>query len=139
ARRAGGRSVPRARLCAHRRPSGPSRLLDPGSLAAVSGLDDGRDARRGGPVPAQEAAAGGSEPVSVARSISFLGTPWSLAASLGVVLAAAGFCWVAWRRSGYRRSVGWLELLRLALIALAAALLNQPEWVEEFRPVEKPA
>ena len=38
-----------------------------------------------------------------------------------------------------RPSMGLLELLRLALVALVAILLNQPEWIEEFRPEEKPA
>ena len=49
------------------------------------------------------------------------------------------FCYIAWRRSGYRPSMGLLELLRLALVGLVAILLNQPEWIEEFRPEEKPA
>ena len=75
----------------------------------------------------------------VARSLTFLWTPWSLAASVVVVLLTAGFCVVAWRRSGYRRAVGLLELLRLGLVCAVAVLLNQPEWVEEFRPQEKPA
>ena len=35
--------------------------------------------------------------------------------------------------------MGLLELLRLALVGLVAILLNQPEWIEEFRPEEKPA
>ena len=65
--------------------------------------------------------------------------PWSLAISIVVVLVTAGFCFVAWRRSGYRRSMGLLELLRLALVVIAAILLNQPEWIEEYRPEEKPA
>jgi hypothetical protein len=54
------------------------------------------------------------------------------------VAATAGFCWVAWRRHGYSRSHGLLELLRLTIVCLLALTLNQPEWVEEFRPVEKP-
>ena len=32
-----------------------------------------------------------------------------------------------------------LELLRLVIVALAAVMFNQPEWVEEFRPDEKPS
>ena len=35
--------------------------------------------------------------------------------------------------------MGLLELLRLALVTFVAILLNQPEWIEEFRPEEKPA
>jgi hypothetical protein len=77
--------------------------------------------------------------MSVSRSLTFLATPWSLAISALVVLAAAGLGFAAWRRSGYRRSFGMLELLRFALVALAALLLNQPEWVEEYRPEAKPA
>lgn len=73
------------------------------------------------------------------HTLTFLWTPWSAALSIGVVILAAGFCWTAWRRSGYARAQGLLELLRLGLIALMALILNQPEWVEEFRPVEKPA
>jgi hypothetical protein len=71
--------------------------------------------------------------------LTFLWTPWSAATSAGAVLLAAGLCWTAWRRSGYARPQGLLELFRLAIVALAAVGLNQPEWVEEFRPDEKPA
>jgi hypothetical protein len=77
--------------------------------------------------------------VNSTHTLTFLWTPWSAAMSIGVVLLAAGLCWMAWRRSGYARSQGLLELLRLAIVALMALILNQPEWIEEFRPVEKPA
>ncbi|HTK77435.1 MAG TPA: hypothetical protein VL371_19380, partial [Gemmataceae bacterium] len=70
--------------------------------------------------------------------LTFLWTPWSAALSNAVVLLAAVLCWLAWRRSGYARSQGLLELLRFGIVALMALILNQPEWVEEFRPVEKP-
>ncbi|MBC7821733.1 MAG: hypothetical protein IAG10_33015, partial [Planctomycetaceae bacterium] len=73
------------------------------------------------------------------RSLTFLWTPGSLAVSVIAVLVAAGFCWAAWRRSGYRPSFGMLEVLRLVIVALAAVMFNQPEWVEEFRPDEKPS
>jgi hypothetical protein len=77
--------------------------------------------------------------MSVSRSLTFLGTPWSIAVSLVAVLVTAGLCYVSWRRSGYRPSMGLLELTRLALVGMVALLLNQPEWTEEFRPAEKPA
>ena len=77
--------------------------------------------------------------MSVSRSLSFLWTPWSLALSVLLLLITAGLGFVAWRRSGYSRSMGLLELLRLALVAIAAAMLNQPEWIEEYRPEEKPS
>lgn len=72
------------------------------------------------------------------QALTFLWTPWSAALSAAAVLVAAGLCWAAWRRSGYARAQGLLEAFRLALVALTAAALNQPEWVEEFRPVERP-
>jgi hypothetical protein len=77
--------------------------------------------------------------MSVSRSLTFLGTPWSIAISLVVFLATACLCFVSWRRSGYRSSMGLLELVRLSLVGIVAVLLNQPEWTEEFRPTEKPA
>jgi hypothetical protein len=77
--------------------------------------------------------------MNVSRSLTFLGTPWSIGLSILVVLVTAGFCFAAWRRTGYLRSMGLLELLRLVLVAFVAVLLNQPEWIEEFRPEEKPA
>ena len=75
--------------------------------------------------------------MNATRSLTFLATPWSIGLSIVALAVTAGFCLVAWRRSGYKRSVGVLELIRLACVALAAILLNQPEWVEEFRPEEK--
>jgi hypothetical protein len=77
--------------------------------------------------------------VSSTQTITFLWTPWSATISIGAVLLAAALCWIAWRRSGFARSQGLLELLRLVIIVLIALVLNQPEWVEEFRPDEKPA
>jgi hypothetical protein len=45
---------------------------------------------------------------------------------------------LTWRRSGYAAGTGLVELLRVVIAGLVATLLNQPEWVEEFRPDEKP-
>ena len=89
-------------------------------------------------MPAEGALPGG-QAMSVSRSLTFLASPWSLAISALVVLATAGLGFVAWRRSGYHRSFGILELLRLGLVTFTALLLNQPEWVEEYRPEEKPS
>jgi hypothetical protein len=61
-----------------------------------------------------------------------------VAASVILVVVAAVLGFIAWRRSGYRASMGFLELLRLGLVIVAALLLNQPEIVQEFRPEEKP-
>ena len=72
------------------------------------------------------------------QTLTFLWTPWSLAISAVIVLVTAGLCLLAWQRSGYAKSQGFLEFLRLAIVILLAVMLNQPEWVEEFRPEEKP-
>src|SRR5205823_1752850 len=72
------------------------------------------------------------------RHLTFVWTPWSLTASIVGVVITAGYCFLAWQHSGYRRSQGLLEGLRLVIVCLAALLFNQPEWVEEYRPEEKP-
>lgn len=72
------------------------------------------------------------------RTLTFLWTPWSLAISVTIVLVTAGLCLIAWQRSGFAKSQGALEFLRLLIVILLAAMFNQPEWVEEFRPEEKP-
>jgi len=74
----------------------------------------------------------------VSRTLTFLWTPASLAASVVAVAATAVLGFIAWRRSGYRGVIGLLEGLRLLLVVAAAALLNQPEWVEEYRAEERP-
>ena len=60
--------------------------------------------------------------------------------SLGVVLAAVVgvLCWLAWRRSGYRKWVGILELLRFVLVCLVVVTLNQPEWLQMQAPDQRP-
>lgn len=77
--------------------------------------------------------------MNAVRSLTFLFTGWSLTASVFVVLLTAWLCFYAWRRSGYRRDYGLLELMRLAIVIVTVLLFNQPEWIEEFRPSEKPA
>ncbi len=77
--------------------------------------------------------------MNVSRSLVFLWTPWTLAVSVVAVVVVAVVSVIAWRRSGYSRSVGLLEGLRLLLVFSAALVLNQPEWVEEFHPEERPA
>lgn len=71
--------------------------------------------------------------------LTFLATPWTIAAAILAWLIVAVLGFVAWRRSGYRASIGALEALRLLILAIVGMLLNQPEWVEEFRPQDKPS
>lgn len=76
--------------------------------------------------------------MNVTSSLSFAWSPLTLFLALALWLITAVISYVAWQRSGYRRSVLALEVLRLAVVAAAGILLNQPEWVEEYRPDEKP-
>ena len=77
--------------------------------------------------------------MTTVHSLTFQWLPWSIAVSVLIVVVTAGLCFEAWRRSGYRRDFGLLELLRLTLVCFVALLFNQPEWVEEYRPEEKPS
>ncbi len=77
--------------------------------------------------------------MSVSRSLTFLWTPWSVGLSAAAIVLTAICGFIAWRRSGYRSSMAMLELLRLGMVAIVALMLNQPEWIEEFRPEEKPS
>lgn len=72
------------------------------------------------------------------RTLAFFWTSWTALISVAVVLVTAALGYVAWRRSGYRRSIGLLEAVRLALVIVIAVLFNQPEVVEQYRPTERP-
>ncbi len=73
--------------------------------------------------------------MNTVRSLTFLWTPWSLAASRA---GRARHGRPLLRRLAAQRlsprSIGALELLRLAIVVLAVLLFNQPEWVEEYPP-----
>ena len=72
------------------------------------------------------------------EGLRFFTTPWTIGLSVTLVLAVAAVALVTWRRSGFTLGAGLVELLRVVIAGLVAVLLNQPEWVEEFRPEEKP-
>lgn len=76
--------------------------------------------------------------MNTTKQLTFLGTPASILLSIAIVMVTACICYYAWRRSGYSKPHGLLELLRLAIVTLVTILLNQPEWIEEFRPETKP-
>lgn len=72
------------------------------------------------------------------RRLAFMTTPASIALSVAVVLVTVGLSYWSWRRGGFRRVHGIQELLRITIVAVVALLFNQPEWVEEYRPEDKP-
>ena len=59
---------------------------------------------------------------------------------LGLFLVAVTsvLCWLAWHRSGYRKWIGVLELLRFVLVCLVVVTLNQPEWLQMRAPDQRP-
>lgn len=75
---------------------------------------------------------------SGSQSLVFTHTPLSLVLSIGFVLVVAALAWMAWHRSGFRRSTGLLEGLRVLIAIGIAMTLNQPEWREIFEPDTKP-
>lgn len=73
-----------------------------------------------------------------AQGLSFFPTGAVLVLGSLLVAVAGALCWTAWRRSGSRRGIGALELLRFALVTLIAATLLQPEWLVSRPPRERP-
>ncbi|MEQ1828454.1 MAG: vWA domain-containing protein, partial [Pirellula sp.] len=73
------------------------------------------------------------------QSFSFSTEPWLAGLSVLVCAITIALSYFAWQRSGYSRSVLWLEALRCGIVGSGALLLNQPEWVQELRSEEKPA
>lgn len=72
------------------------------------------------------------------QSLSFQTNPWLIGLSLSVCAMCGLLSWFAMRRGGFQRGVVALELLRLGIVAAAAFLLNQPEWLEDYRSAEQP-
>jgi hypothetical protein len=70
--------------------------------------------------------------------MTFVWTPFSLIVTTIVLIAAAVCCYVSWRRSGFTKSMLWLEILRFGLITLVLITLNQPEFTQEIKPQEQP-
>ncbi len=71
-------------------------------------------------------------------SLSFQATSLSLCVSLAAIALVVWLAWRAWSRSGWRRTVLWLELLRIGVVCCAVFLLNQPEAVQKFIPTDLP-
>lgn len=72
------------------------------------------------------------------RELVFMSNPGTVIVSIVVVLMAISVSYYSWRRGGFNRMHGLQELLRVGIVLLVAVLLNQPEWIEEFRPEERP-
>ncbi|MEM0970422.1 MAG: hypothetical protein AAGJ31_13785, partial [Verrucomicrobiota bacterium] len=71
-------------------------------------------------------------------SLVFHASPFSLVFGGLIIAVGLGFCFWAWRRSGFRPQVGALEGLRALILIFVAILLNQPEWRTLQTPDAKP-
>jgi hypothetical protein len=76
--------------------------------------------------------------VSSSQSFTFQPTGLSLIFSIIALLIVSVLAWRAIRRSNFQRTIVLLETVRVLLVLAAIALLNQPEWKQEFHPDEKP-
>ena len=64
------------------------------------------------------------------QDIAFFSSGPVVVLGLILMIVAGVLCWLAWHRSGYRKWVGVLELLRFVLVCLVVVTLNQPEWLQ---------
>ncbi|MEM6692937.1 MAG: hypothetical protein AAF664_26145, partial [Planctomycetota bacterium] len=65
-------------------------------------------------------------------------TTLTVAAALLAIVMTVLIAFIGCRRSGFARSTAILETLRVAIVTVGASLLGGPEWIETFRPDEKP-
>lgn len=72
------------------------------------------------------------------QSLEFSPTPAALVAGGVFVASVIALAFLAWQRSGWKASVGWLETLRVIIAIAIAITLLQPEWRETFLPDAKP-
>ena len=69
---------------------------------------------------------------------SFGASPFVIFLAVAVLAAAGYISFLNWRRSGRRRTVGWLEGLRFVLIAMLAFTLLRPEVVRTIKSKDQP-
>jgi len=72
------------------------------------------------------------------QSLSFSTSTWLVLVSLLACVLCGVLSWIAVQRSGFTGSVIALESLRFLAVVVGAILLNQPEWVQDYRSSQKP-
>lgn len=70
--------------------------------------------------------------------LTFLSPPAIVVFGVLAVLVTCVISFLSWRRAHFSKGFGLLELLRILIVALIAFSLNQPEWLEQFKPDTKP-
>ncbi len=76
--------------------------------------------------------------MNATREITFDVSPAIVLLAAAVLVVISVLAWLAWRKSGFDRAVGGLELLRLLIAMLAVLTFCQPEWKEIYEPIEQP-
>lgn len=71
-------------------------------------------------------------------SLELVWSPLGIVIGVVSVLVTAGLSLLAWYRTGFARGPGILEALRVVLVAMVAITLNQPEWLAQYVPDERP-
>ena len=75
---------------------------------------------------------------STTTELTFLSTPATVTFGVVVLVATVVVSFLIWKRSRFSAATGWLEALRVLIVALVALTLNQPEWRTTFEPEERP-
>ncbi|MGV3772689.1 MAG: hypothetical protein ACO1QB_07290 [Verrucomicrobiales bacterium] len=69
---------------------------------------------------------------------SLAATPWAIFLGALLWIVSGWVCFANWKRSGKRKAVARLEVLRFLLITLLAFTLLRPEWVQLRERTSKP-
>lgn len=76
--------------------------------------------------------------MNVTSALSFNWTPLTIFIAVAAVLATLAISFVACQRTAWRRSTVILESLRCIIVLTGAILLGGPEWIQQYRPDDKP-
>ena len=71
-------------------------------------------------------------------TLTFDTSPGVLGFGIIALLATVVLAAIAWQRSGFAKSTGALEALRILIVSMVAISLLKPEWRELFQPEHKP-
>lgn len=70
--------------------------------------------------------------------LTFAWTRFTLVFGALLFSGTAVVSFIIWKRAAFAASTGFLEAMRLLIVAAVILTLNQPEWRETFRPDQKP-
>ena len=65
-------------------------------------------------------------------------TPLAILFGIGLLVACLVLSWIGLQRTGFKRSMVFLELVRILLVSMVALAMCQPEWLQKFLPSTEP-